>query len=447
MPSPPRYDVVVVGGGLAGIATATWLVKRGRRVALVEPRPEWGGTFADQRLGGLTVSVGPRVAVSHERQGWADAYFEAIGLSLPLLVREGTTFKREALQVLWGPRRLTIGQQRTEVAEELRREYRVGDQDVAALFADLDAVYDVLAIRLDPPPSGDTKPSLARLRGLAAARAFSARFGALAPAEYVRARRLAQELAAYLESWRSALAVDGDSAGAWLFRTALVHRGLVSLPGGRAAVCRLLVAKFQTFGGEVLRTPVTAVGTGREPFVETDGRRLHTQALVINARRRPGVSASHGPGVSMTTAAYTVPAICVPEAMGNHLLVADGPDLWSVARGRSEAAGGSAHDLLTLSLRASAAGRDFNRISQWAEALMPFAAGQVVFAGAVRDDEVPDPLEAKLWESVSWRAGGDGWKQVSRSPVWWLPDESPPWLGDASEYRVALRINRVVCPP
>jgi hypothetical protein len=384
--------------------------------------------------------------VGHERLGWADAYFEAIGLSLSLLVREGTTFKREPIQLIWGPHRLTMGQQRADFAEELRREYRVGEPDVSALLADLDALYDALAVRMDPSPSADTGSSLARLRGLAAARAFSARFGTLAPAEYVRARGLAPAFSAYLESWRGALAVEGDPSGAWLFRTALVHRGLVALPGGRASVCRLLVARFQALGGEVIRSPVIALGAGREPFVETDGRRLHAHALIINARGQPGVSAPDAPRVPMTTVAFTVPATCIPEAMGTYLLVAEGAEFWSLARRRHDGASGSAQDLVAVSSRTPATGLESRRISERLEALLPFAAGQVGFAGSVRDDEAPDPVDPKLWESVSWRARGDGWRQVSRSPVWWLPDESAPWLGDAREYRVALTISRVVCP-
>jgi hypothetical protein len=297
---------------------------------------------------------------------------------------------------------------------------------------------------LDPSPSAEKGTSLARLRALAAARAFTARFGALAPAEYVRARRLAQEFAAYLESWRGALALDGDPAGAWLFRTALVHRGLVSLPGGRAAVCRLLVSKFQTLGGEVFRSPVTAVGAGREPFVETDGRRLHAHAVIINSRRPLGVPAPHESGVRMTTAAYTVPVTCVPEAMGPYLLVEDGADLWSLAGRRNEAAGGLAQDLLIASYRETANGRDAGRLRERLEALLPFAAGHLAFSGSVRDDEVPDSMDPKLCESLSWRSRGNGWRQVARSSVWWIPDEGTAWLGDAQEYRTALTIDSVV---
>ncbi len=443
MPSTPRYDAVVVGGGLGGLAVGTLLAKRGQRVALIDPRSEWGGSFADQHIGGVTVSLGPRAVVSHERLGWADAYFEAIGLSLALLVREGATFKREPLQLIWGHRRLTMSQNRGDFAEELRREYRAGEVEVAALLADLDAVYGVLAIRMDPSPTADTAPSLTRLRALAAARAFGARFGALAPEEYVRARGLASVFAAYLESWRGALAGDGEPSGTWLFRTALAHRGLVSLPDGRAAVCRLLASRLQALGGEVLRTPVFAVGAGQEPFVETDGYRISTRAVIINARHPPrGLTQSEN-GVRPTTLAYTVPSAFVPEAMGSYLLVENGAETWSVSRRRTQGPG-SALDLVTVSYRGRADGRDVERISERLGEFFPFAAGQVKVAGAAGGDEVQDPVNPKLLESVSWRARRTDWVQAARSPVWWLSDEGPPWLGDAREYRTALALDRVV---
>lgn len=429
--------MVVVGGGLSGIATATWLAKRGKRVVLVEPRAEWGG---------VTVRFGPRAVTGHERLGWADAYFEAIGLSRALLVREGVTFAREPIQLIWGPRRLTLGQQRADFAEELRREYRVTDPEVAALLADLDAIYDTLAIRMDPAPTADTRASLARLRALAAARTFAARFGALAPAAYVRARGLADAFAAYLESWRSALAIDDDPAGAWLFRTATAHRGLVSLPEGRAAVCRLLVARFQALGGEVLRTPVLAVGVGREPFLETDGRRISAQALIINARRQPGAQIREQAYDPITTATYTVPVSGVPEAMGAYLLVVDGTETWSLARRRHEGTGRAAIDRLEVCYRGQPAGRDADLMRERVAAFLPFAAAHVTSSGAARHDETPDPVDPKLWEAVSWRVRRADWVQAARAPVWWLPDQCDPWLGDAREYRAALTLTSVVYP-
>lgn len=431
---------------MSGAAAATWLVKRGRRVALVEPRPEWGGCFADQRLGVTTVGFGPRMAVGHERLGWVDAYFEAIGLSRSLLVREGATFKRESIQLIWGPRRLTSWPQRADVTEELRREYQVREPEVAALLADLDTVYDVLAIRFDPSPSADTRPSLARLRALAASRAFTARYGTLAPADYMRARGLADALAPYLESWRAALTVTGEPAGGWLFRTALIHRGLVALPGGRAAVCRLLVARFQALGGEVIRAPVTAVEGGKEPFVEADGRRLHTHALIVNTRRQPGSAAADGGEAPMTTVAYLVPSSCVPEAMGMHVLAVDESGPWALTRRRHDAASGPPRDVLTAVYRGRPTGREAGPIRKRLEDLLPFAAGQLEYVGVVRDDEFPDPVDPKLWKAVSWRTRRGDWAQAVRAAVWWLPDQSAPWVGDASEYRTALTVTRAVHP-
>jgi len=46
----PRYDVVVVGAGLAGAATAAVLGRQGRRVALVDPRAVSSPTFKAEKI-------------------------------------------------------------------------------------------------------------------------------------------------------------------------------------------------------------------------------------------------------------------------------------------------------------------------------------------------------------------------------------------------------------
>jgi len=49
-----RYDVAVIGGGLAGLAASVSLVERGLRVALLEARPELGGrcySYTDEATG------------------------------------------------------------------------------------------------------------------------------------------------------------------------------------------------------------------------------------------------------------------------------------------------------------------------------------------------------------------------------------------------------------
>jgi monoamine oxidase len=51
-PAPKRVDVVVVGGGLAGLTAATDLVKAGHSVALLEARNRVGGRTLNHPLGG-----------------------------------------------------------------------------------------------------------------------------------------------------------------------------------------------------------------------------------------------------------------------------------------------------------------------------------------------------------------------------------------------------------
>src|SRR5882724_2618716 len=56
VPKPPPPHVVIVGGGLAGLAVASRLVDRGLRITLLESRPRLGGrasSFSDPATGEL----------------------------------------------------------------------------------------------------------------------------------------------------------------------------------------------------------------------------------------------------------------------------------------------------------------------------------------------------------------------------------------------------------
>ncbi|MBI3608446.1 MAG: FAD-dependent oxidoreductase [Nitrospirae bacterium] len=164
MPSTVRYDAIVVGGGLAGVAVATLLAKRGRRVVLVEPRPDWGGRTPVQRVNGVSISSGATLAAGYERMGRVDAYFESIGMSLELLIRESSVMKREPVQTLWGDHRVTMGSSRADVLEELRREYRMTSADGEAMLADVESSRSLLDPLFDPPLSKSADSPWLRLR-------------------------------------------------------------------------------------------------------------------------------------------------------------------------------------------------------------------------------------------------------------------------------------------
>src|SRR5262249_60325899 len=52
-------DVLTAGGGISGLAAARDLVRRGRRVRLVEARARLGGLIATEKVEGFTIEAGP----------------------------------------------------------------------------------------------------------------------------------------------------------------------------------------------------------------------------------------------------------------------------------------------------------------------------------------------------------------------------------------------------
>ena len=53
------FDVIVVGGGLAGLTAATYLGRAGRKVLLVEKSPELGGRGGSRQIDGFCFNHGP----------------------------------------------------------------------------------------------------------------------------------------------------------------------------------------------------------------------------------------------------------------------------------------------------------------------------------------------------------------------------------------------------
>ena len=75
----PQADVIIVGGGLAGLAAATFLARAGRSVMLLEKSPHLGGRAMTKTEAGFHFNLGPHALFGH-------------GLGAAILAELGVTF-------------------------------------------------------------------------------------------------------------------------------------------------------------------------------------------------------------------------------------------------------------------------------------------------------------------------------------------------------------------
>ena len=73
-------DVIVIGGGLAGLTAAHELSQSGRHVTILEKATHLGGRASSQVKGGFTFNLGPHALY---RAGQAYRYLNAQGFALP----------------------------------------------------------------------------------------------------------------------------------------------------------------------------------------------------------------------------------------------------------------------------------------------------------------------------------------------------------------------------
>jgi oxygen-dependent protoporphyrinogen oxidase len=74
-----RADVVVVGGGISGLAAARALHEAGRDVLIVEASPRWGGVIRTEALDGFVIEAGPDSILAQKPEGLA--LCRAVGLT------------------------------------------------------------------------------------------------------------------------------------------------------------------------------------------------------------------------------------------------------------------------------------------------------------------------------------------------------------------------------
>jgi phytoene dehydrogenase-like protein len=67
--TPARTDVVVVGGGIAGLAAAHALQEAGRDALLLEASSRFGGVILTEKTGGFVVEAGPDSILAQKPRG------------------------------------------------------------------------------------------------------------------------------------------------------------------------------------------------------------------------------------------------------------------------------------------------------------------------------------------------------------------------------------------
>ena len=157
------HDVIVIGGGLAGLTSAALLAKAGRRVLVVEKRDALGGLHS-------TEEIAPGVrgdAVQHDI-GWVPS---SVLKTLKLDERALSLVRPDpsAVSLLSGGETLTLWADPARTASELRRHsekdagaWRAFGERVARLAGFLQAIYDAPA----PEPLASGATELVSMLGL-----------------------------------------------------------------------------------------------------------------------------------------------------------------------------------------------------------------------------------------------------------------------------------------
>lgn len=78
-----KYDVAIIGSGIAGMATALRLQAAGRSTLILESHGQPGGCAGYFSKKGFTFDVGATTLVDFEQQGVGGEFLTSVGLQMP----------------------------------------------------------------------------------------------------------------------------------------------------------------------------------------------------------------------------------------------------------------------------------------------------------------------------------------------------------------------------
>lgn len=353
----PGYDVVVVGAGLGGLATAALLAKAGRSVVLLDRAQRAGGVCQGLIREGYRFELGGSLLGGFSPGGPLAALRDRLGLTLPTQACE------PGLQVASPNHRLSLFADGDRWWSEVRREFPEEEAGWRALLTELDALArerdQVMAVLPALPAEGwGEKLQAWRMLTLPALLGGQARAGRrlkqaqATPFQATLLRhglgRVSQQV---LEAGLWYLLLRGpEECGTLEAAVALqrVRQGVVALPGGTTALVEALVAQFERSGGHLrLGAPVVQclVDHGRVTGVAlAEGETILARWVVADVppgvlmggmlpppsgwfRRRPAAGRPWDPVRVAQAMVLAVPDRMLPSELGAHCLILPDPDI------------------------------------------------------------------------------------------------------------------------
>jgi hypothetical protein len=132
----PRYDIAVIGSGLAGLIAAAYLAKQGKKVFMTDLNTEPGGVLAAFQKDGYCFPALPAITHGFEPRGPYRILYAHLGIPFREIHRP------PYYQIVLPDRRVTISPNMQETLDELRREFPREIDDILRIYREAREIAD-----------------------------------------------------------------------------------------------------------------------------------------------------------------------------------------------------------------------------------------------------------------------------------------------------------------